>query len=394
MLKRRARLIICTVLVLSLVAACGGASEDPATTTTTEATSATTGGSDTTAAPATTQATTTTDSEPEELRAVKVGSATDTPGPAQSPYSSLPIVLGYDVEEGIQFEPVGIGGSAAVVQAIEAGAVDMGLVGTEAAVAAIAQGMNAKLTFFAITGNVQVPYVLADSDIETFADFEGKTIGVLDLAAALVNVIEGSVASAGGDPSTLTFVTAGSGAEAYQALESGRIDVLGLPDSFAGEVAALGAELRPITDETFEALGATYGLLVPAETMENDPQLVVAVGRSIAKSTLFATLNPEAAVRLHWEYYPDFRPEDEEEALPVQASIAEFRMNAMGPIDGQWGNATDEQLQTRIGLVEAADTIEEGAITIDDIWTDEFLDEINDFDEAAVEEDAAAGGAS
>lgn len=333
---------------------------------------------------------------PEEVREIRLGSATTLPGVAQSPYTSLPSALGYDADEGLSIEGVGIGGSAAVAQAVDAGSLDMGLVGTESAIGAIAAGMDAKVVYFAITGNVQIPYVLGDSDIQDFADFEGRTVGVLDLAAALVNVIKGSVAAAGGDPDSVDFVAVGSGAEALVALQQGRIDVLGVPDSFSAEVAALGADLRPILDERFEALGATYGLLVPNQLIEEEPAVVIGVARAIARSTLFASLNPERAVQLHWEVYPDSRPTtmSEEEALPIQISIAEFRMAAMGPVDDLWGNATEDQINVRIQGEVDAGTIDEGSFTAADLWTDALLAEINDFDPAEVEADAAAAPAS
>jgi NitT/TauT family transport system substrate-binding protein len=335
-----------------------------------------------------------TDDSGKPLEQIKVGIPTTDISVGQMAYSSLPIETGYAKDEGIDWKPVGLAGSAPVLQAIQAGAVDVGLAGTESVAAAIVGGLDAKIAYMVITGNVQIPYVLETSDIDDFKDFEGKSVGVLDLGAALVEVIKGSVQAAGGDPDKVTFVKVGPGAESLVAMQENRIQVLAVPDNFSAQVAALGAKMRPILDDRFRALGATQGIIFPQKMIDENPDLVVRIARTVAKSTLFGSLNPEAAVKMHWKQYPEAKPAGADEAteLKLQTTIGKARLDAMQQVNGRWGDTTDDQLEARLATVYAAGTATKDNLPLSRIWTNALLDQINQFDESAVETDATAGG--
>lgn len=327
---------------------------------------------------------------------VTFGTPGTTNGPAQATYTSLPSTLGYYEDEGLDVEQVDYDGASVVAQALEAGKVDMGMMATPALFTLAAQdgGSSLMSIFTNVTSQLTIVAVKPDSDIESAADFDGATVGVISLAHSAVPIIEAMCKDAGCDPSTLTFVEVGQGATAAQALDSGQVQVLGTYDGGAIAIEALGIELRPIESDLLSR-GPTSGfgnaLTVPKDSLE-DPQMreaFVRICRAQAKAALFATVNPEAAVRIAWEVYPESKPAGvpEDEALAQGVAALEARLANMQPVEGVWGLATDQQIEGAMKLQLLSGQLDE-PVDIAEVWTPEFLDEINDFDAEAVEQEA------
>jgi NitT/TauT family transport system substrate-binding protein len=330
-----------------------------------------------------------------DVISVRWGTAGIVQTPAQSMYTSLPLVLGYWEDEGLDLEQLDFEGASAAAQALDAGQVDIAMFSTPPLFNIAARDDRSDLigVFTNITRPFSAPAVPEDSDIETPADFEGKTIGVASLEHSQVPIVKAMCEEAGCDPESLTFVPVGQGAESVAALEAGRIDVLGLFDAAHATVENLGIELRTIESELLdpENVGFASTLNVRTADLEDETmrEAFVRVCRAHAKALAFADENPEAAVRLHWEVYPESKPSgvDEDEALEQGITVLNSRMENMQPVDGIWGYATDKQIEGAMNLQVLAGELAE-PVDIEKIWTDELLDEINDFDEEAIRKSA------
>lgn len=335
------------------------------------------------------------DEGPLEILEVAYGTPTTLRGPGQAPFASLPEALGYWEEEGLDVEVLGFDSAGDVVDATDAGQIDVGLGGTGSFLPAVAAGVDLVSYYTERTRNFQNPMVPVDSPIETIADLEGTTIGVVNLASSSVPLITAMVDRVGGDPSTIEFVAIGAGPDALEQLNAGRIDVMGLWDSAHAQIIALGAELRPVTDDFFDNLGFVQPLFAKPEMYETDEgrRALIGIARGLAKATLFATENPEAAIELHWELYPESRPTgvDEDEALAGAVLVLETHLEKAQAVDGVWGLATQQQIMDQIEALERGGVLAT-EVSIDDFWTDELLDEINDFDHDAIIEQARNWG--
>lgn len=327
------------------------------------------------------------------LTTVKIAmpAASPTPGGAMY-YASLPSTTGYAEDEGLDWKSINLAGSAPAMQALQSGSVDAAIAGTDTIAAALAGGkFHAKAVYMVINGNIQIPYVPVDSEIQDAKDFEGKTVGVLNLGSANQTALKASVEAAGGDPAKVTFVAVGPGAPTAVALRRGQVDAISVADNYAAQVAALGIDLRPIEDDSTKAAGATMALAVRDDLVATDPELVERIARTIARSTVFARSNPEAAIKEHWAEYPESKANvDETAEMALQLKITQARLAAMAPVDGLWGGTGDSQVAERIRLaaIGGADT---SGMTPSDVWDGSLLEAINNFDTAAVESDARNG---
>jgi NitT/TauT family transport system substrate-binding protein len=321
---------------------------------------------------------------------VRLALSTGEPAVGQAAYTSLPAQLGYWEDEGLDVTINGLDGSSAALQAVDSGQSDIAVAGTSALMLAEAADTDLEAYFTLITRSFQNPAVPEDSDIDSFAELPGKVIGVQSLESGTIPIIRGLVESEGGDPADLDFVAIGLGAEALSALRADRVDVLGLWDDRYAEIENLGEPLRVLNNDFAEALGFQVALTAKPEWLDENPEVAIGFARAIARASTFANENPEEAVRLHWEAYPASKPigVDEDVALEQGVRALTARMENSQPVDGLWGMATDEQVQTFLELLVDSGTVPD-SVQAEDLWTDEYIEKINDFDVAAVEEEAA-----
>jgi NitT/TauT family transport system substrate-binding protein len=92
---------------------------------------------------------------------------------------------------------------------------------------------------------------------------------------------------------------------------------------------------------------------------------------------------------VHWQAFPESKPTgvEDAEALAQGVRILERRNANTGPVDGVWGGAETEQIQDLVDFLVSSGVIDE-EVEIDNVWTDELLEKINDFDEEAIRQEA------
>jgi NitT/TauT family transport system substrate-binding protein len=115
----------------------------------------------------------------------------------------------------------------------------------------------------------------------------------------------------------------------------------------------------------------------------------------MAKVTVFAMENPEAAVRLMWRQEPQTRPVPAEEERVLRRDmeilrqrLASFRIDPDDP-DQRWGAIDRREIVAWQEFLLAS-----GAITRrlepELFYTSEFMDAFNDFDQRTVQDQARA----
>jgi NitT/TauT family transport system substrate-binding protein len=322
-----------------------------------------------------------------ELTPVQFGVATQAQVTSLSPYTAIPEALGYFEEEGLEVEILGFAGGGETVEALDAGQLDVAIPPATSLFAATNAGSDVISYYTQITGNYLLPHVLDDSPIQDVLDLEGATIGSQSVSSANVPMIRAMVASEGGDPDSVEFIGAGGPAEAGSFLEQGELDAVALWDGAHAQLMGQGLDLREVTNDQFAELGFHQGLVVSEERLEEDREMLVGMARAISKGMAFAEENPEAAVQIYYEVYPDARPAgaSDEDAIADGLLPLEARAENTVPVDGVWGLSTDEQVTEH---VEAVNEVEGYDNTLEDVWTADLLDDINDFDEDAIREEA------
>ncbi len=262
-----------------------------------------------------------------------------------SAHSSVPQALGYWKEEGLDVTVASVEGSAAGLQQLGSGNIQIVSLGPEEILIGREKGVKIKGFYVQARETIYRLVVPADSPLQKVADLRGKTIGVPALASGSVPVAKALVASVGIDPEKdVKFLAVGVGAPGRLALQQ--------------------------------------------------KQVVVGFARGVAKATTFGLANPEAAVRIHWKMYPETKPQTGDEAKALKDAMnvfnARFTLQRVdNRPDPRFGIGTLAQWD-KLKSIFKDQKIIEGSVPAADFYTSALLEQINRFDRAAIVKQARA----
>lgn len=285
-------LLILLVMAL-VVAACGGTADEttttaaaPDTTTTTEAAPGTT---------AETSTTTTTTTIPD------LGEITVAVGASQSidfAPAELAIELGMWEKRGLTVNNVFVRGGGEVARLIAAEEAQIGITTGPSTVSPIVKGLPSRIVAAASLDWVGFVIIVgADSDIQTLADLEGKTIGFSRPGSTTDYVAEKVAAAQGWTMNVDVFkASVGGLPEMMAALQQGSIDAF----SWTPEPAyALEEEGQAkVIGNMGDIIGANVFMAIQAGTdlIENNPEVVQAYLEGWMETVQWMNDNPEEAI--------------------------------------------------------------------------------------------------
>lgn len=303
-------------------------------------------------------------------------------------HSSLPRVLGYWKEEGLDVNVTSVEGSTAGLQQLAAGGIQVVSIGPEVVIIGREKGVPVKAFYVQSRQTIYTIVVPADSAIKDAAGFKGKTLGVPSLASGSVPYSRAWLAIGGVDPDKdVKFLAVGVGAPGRLALQQGKVDGLALWDTLQASTENTGMKLRRL-DEAFASEVIGQSLAATDEFIAKDPSVLIGVARGIAKATVFGLANPEVAVRIHWKTYPQTRPTTGDDATNLKNAIhifdARFAHQRVDQLpDKRFGAATLAQWQ-KFQTIFTEQKIVKGTTSPKDVYTDALINEINNFDQQAI----------
>jgi NitT/TauT family transport system substrate-binding protein len=309
--------------------------------------------------------------------------------------------LGYFDEEGIEVEVVSgtchhvphvCRASTKLVQQVSAGKVLIGWGVPAAILPPVARGEQLK---FFYTYGVKSFFDLVvpdDSPISTVAGLRGKTVGITDLGYGelpFVRAVLGAAKLRPDDSVTIVGIDA-QAPSMLASLREGRVQALGGSVEELGLLHRAGFKGRSLSGG-YRALPSS-GIFVTERTFNDRRDLLVKVARPVARATLFALTNPDAATAIMAQLVP-------RQFVNVEAGRALFqtylelstpqRSDSRGEL--VFGHAMTEgweRLQSI--LLAGAQPVLEKRVDITAIVTGELVTEINRFDRETVRRRARA----
>lgn len=323
---------------------------------------------------------------------IRVGFCAKTVSAAAASAFAVATKMGWFAKDGIKVELVGIAGSGDCVKAVATKDVLFSIPSIEPLAVIRPQGVKAKNFYTAYQGNIYGFAVPVDSDIKTAKDLRGKKIGLTSMGSAGLIVARALVQSEGMSPDKdVSIVVAGEGAQTAALLRSKQIDALSQFDTQYAMVENAGIKLR-LLDTAEIAKFPSNGFVALEETLTTRRKDAVAVAKGYAMGSVFAIANPEAAVRMFWEIYPQAKSVGKEEAEALKddvnvlsARIRNWKLEAGGAT--KWGESVTANYQAYLDWLLKAGVLKEKADAAD-LITNDLIDEINAFDVAAVQKQA------
>jgi NitT/TauT family transport system substrate-binding protein len=300
--------------------------------------------------------------------------------------------LGFFKEEGIDLQLVAFQGSGVAVPQVVNKAVTFGLTESSLVITALAKNEPLPVRFFYnyLRENVNNFAVLADGPVKTLADLKGRKLGVGSLTFNSVPMTKAAFKELGlvwGKDVEIRPV--GVGAAAWKQLESGQVEALNLYLSENVRMGQAGLKIRQIAyPDPLRRLFAS-ALMTHVDTIRDKPQLVAAMGRAWAKSTIACASAREACARAYWKYAPTARPAPDKEAewIANTTTVLSAQYSAISRFTGtdrRWGSFAPDTLDAYIQALKDADLIARTDLNREQIFTNRFIDDINRFDAAAV----------
>jgi NitT/TauT family transport system substrate-binding protein len=254
--------------------------------------------------------------------------------------------------------------------------------------------VKAKTFYTAYQGYIYGIAVLQDSAIKRFADLKGKSIGVASMGSAGVVVARALAANAGLDPDRdVRIVVAGEGVQPAALLRAGQVDALSQYDTQYAMIENAGIKLRLLPSPQIERFPSN-GLVALEETLRTKRKQGVALAQGYAKGTLFAMANPEAAIRILWEVYPQSKStgKDEATALRDDVKVLEARIQNWKLEKGgvsKWGESSERNYAAYVEFLHKWGILKE-KVAARDLITNDLIAEINDFDQTKIIAEAKA----
>ncbi|HZP38488.1 MAG TPA: ABC transporter substrate-binding protein [Methylomirabilota bacterium] len=324
---------------------------------------------------------------------IRVGWCAKTISSAATPFA-VASKMGWYKQDGIEVELVPLAGSADCTKTVVTKEVLFALPSVEPLAAARAQGVKAKIFYTAYQGNIYGIAVPADSPVQKLTDLKGKTIGVISMGSAGVQIAKALAATSGMDPnSDITVVVAGEGAQTAAMVRNKQVDALSQFDTQYAMVENAGVKLRVLDTRDIDRYPSN-GLLALEETLRTRANDAAAVARGYAKGTIFAINNPEAAVRILYEMYPQTKPTGKDEATAIrddvrvlQARIVNWKLDKAGV--KRWGENSEANYAAYADFLFKWGVIKQ-KVDAKDLITNELIDVINNFDPAKIAAEARA----
>ena len=320
---------------------------------------------------------------------VRVAWCARTVSSAAAPYA-IATKLGWFKEAGITVELVPLPGSTDCVKAVATNQVQYALPSIEPVAIIRPQGVKIKNFYTAYQGNIYGIVVPAESPVQKFTDLKGKSIGVTSMASAGVIIARALAATNGLDPDRdIKIVVAGEAAQTTALLRSGDVQALSQFDTQYALTENAGAKLR-FLDKDNEAIARfpSNGFIALEETLAKDRAQAVALTQAYAKGTVFAMTNPEAAVRILWEIYPQTKATGKDEATALrddlktlEARARNWRLEAGGVT--KWGENSEANYGSYVDFLLKNGVIKE-KVAVTDLITNALIDDINKFDANAI----------
>ena len=327
---------------------------------------------------------------------VKVGVCSRSMNGALAPFA-VATKLGYFAKSGVEVELVPLPGSSDCVKFVGTRQVLTALASVEPLAILRPQGVKARVYYTAYQNYIYGLAVPEASAVKSAADLKGRAIGVTSMASAGAVLARAFAAGAGLDPTRdVRVVVVGEGAQAAALVRKGEVDALSMFDTQYATLRNNGIKLRMLESRD-TARFPSNGFIALEETLATQRKQAVAVAQGYAKGTIFALANPEAAVRILWEVFPQARPTGKDEATAMreeltvmQARLDNLKLERSGA--KQWGYNSPEAFAAYVEFMQKWG-VTQTRVPASELITNELLAEINDFDPAAISGAAKAAGA-
>jgi NitT/TauT family transport system substrate-binding protein len=297
--------------------------------------------------------------------------------------------LGWYEKLGVKIEVVPLAGGGDCARALATGQTMFSLQSAEPIAILRAQGAKLKTFYTAYQRSIYGIAVPTGSPIKAITDIKDKKVGVISMSSAGAIIVRSLAKEHGFDPDKdITVVVAGEAAQTAALLRNGSVDALSQFDTQYALVENAGIKLRRLVHPSIDNFPG-HGFVALEETLTKNRKEAIAIAKGYAMGTLFALHNPEGAVRLLWENWPQTKSTSKDETTALALDVATLNARAesawrLEPVGAKkWGEHLIANHEAYYDWLVANGAHKKKASTAE-MLDSSLIDEINDFDATAV----------
>ena len=303
--------------------------------------------------------------------------------------------LKYYEEEGCKLDIINMSGSGQTLQTIATANVETSAISPTVFLPVYVKNLDIDIIFPYIW--LRQPHwsvaVKPDSSIKSLAELKGKTVGIRNQGDSGYFGARAMFRELDIDPDKdVEWVSVGDGGPAGEAVYRGRVDAMAFWDGSFARIEIAGFPLRHLPNSPGMQKLFGNGYAVRRSDLAKRRELYVGFFRAMAKSTVFAYANPDLAIKLHWDIYPETKPKGktDQEAFTEARKVVDSRKDkwfaGAWQTDKRFGGQTLEEWQAQVHFAGLDGQVND----LNKVFTTEILDEVNKFDRAAIEAKAKA----
>jgi NitT/TauT family transport system substrate-binding protein len=172
-----------------------------------------------------------------------------------------------------------------------------------------------------------------------------------------------------------------------------QVDALSQFDTQYALVENAGVRVRYLDRRDIERFPGN-GFLASEESLRTRQKELVGLARAYAKGTIFTIANPEAAVRIVYEVFPQTKPTGKDEATAVredlkvlEARMPHYRLEPAGV--KRWGENSEVNYRDYVDFLVKWGVITQKVPT-SDLITNDMIEEVNRMDVGKIAAEAKA----
>ncbi len=308
--------------------------------------------------------------------------------------------LGFFKEENLAVKTIVFQGAGALLPQVSSKRVTFGYPTSEPVISSYFNNKDLlPLRYFynGVPTNTMEFAVLADSPVKDLDDLKGKRVGVGALTWGTIPGGRAALRTAGLTPGKdVNYVAVGALAAGFQALRSRQVDALNFNSSWHDMLEMSGTPIRRIAYPEVFRETAGNGFIAHVDTFREQPELIVRFARAYTKAQFACEANPAFCVEAFWRAYPQAKPNgaDPGKARAEAAELLSRRLKrVLYTADGKPrvpGYFDMEAIRNGIAAMAKAGEYPSADVPVEEIFSNQFIDAINDFDKAAVRAKAEA----